>query len=225
MNKAPDLVGIVLVAVCLALSALMFPRLPDPMPVHWDLLGNPDGQMPRAWGAFLVPAAAALVWLVLLVLPRISPRGFAIEPFAREWRVFQYAVLGFLLFAQWLMLHAAASRRPLPTWLFQVGLGVLLVAVGNLFGKTTRNFFFGIRTPWTLASGEVWLRTHRLAGRLIVVSGALVILAALFDLGSLLILPAVLLAALISVVYSYVIYRRIDATETRQPSTGGGEVG
>lgn len=215
MNRPLDLWGIMLIAVCLALSALMYPRLPDPMPVHWDLLGNPDGEMSRAWGAFLVPAVAALVWLVLRVLPRISPRGFGMEPFARQWRAFEYAVLGFLLFAQWLMLHAAASRKPLPTWLFQVGLGVLLIAVGNPFGKTTRNFFFGIRTPWTIASEEVWLRTHRLAGRLIVATGALVILAAFFDLGSLVILPGVLLAVLISIVYSYVIYRRLNAAESR----------
>ena len=224
MNKSVDLGGIVLIAVCLALSALMYPRLPDPMPVHWDVLGNPDGEMSRAWGAFLVPAIAALVWLFLLALPRISPRGFAMEPFARQWRAFQYAVLGFLLFAQWLMLHAAASRKPLPTRLFEVGLGVLLVAIGNPFGKTTRNFFFGIRTPWTIASEEVWLRTHRLAGRLIVATGALVILAAYFDLGSLMILPGVVLTALISSVYSYVVYRRLEAAETRSASTGGADV-
>ena len=215
MNRPLNLPGIVLIAVSFALSALMYPRLPDPMPMHWDLLGNPDGEIARAWGAFLVPAVAAGVWLVLLVLPRLSPREFPMEPFARQWRAFEIAILGFLLFAQWLMLHAAASQRPLPSRLFQVGLGVLLAALGNLFGKTTRNFFFGIRTPWTIASEEVWLRTHRFAGRLIVATGGLVVLAAFFDLGSVLILPAVVLVVLVSVVYSYVIYRRLGATETR----------
>jgi uncharacterized membrane protein len=215
MNRPLNLPGIVLIAVSFALSALMYPRLPDPMPMHWDLLGNPDGEIARAWGAFLVPAVAAGVWLLLLVLPRLSPREFPMEPFARQWRAFEIAILGFLLFAQWLMLHAAASQRPLPSRLFQVGLGVLLAALGNLFGKTTRNFFFGIRTPWTIASEEVWLRTHRFAGRLIVATGGLVVLAAFFDLGSVLILPAVVLVVLVSVVYSYVIYRRLGVTETR----------
>jgi uncharacterized membrane protein len=215
MNRPLNLPGIVLIAVSFALSALMYPRLPDPMPMHWDLLGNLDGEIARAWGAFLVPAVAAGVWLLLLVLPRLSPREFPMEPFARQWRAFEIAILGFLLFAQWLMLHAAASQRPLPSRLFQVGLGVLLAALGNLFGKTTRNFFFGIRTPWTIASEEVWLRTHRFAGRLIVATGGLVVLAAFFDLGSVLILPAVVLVVLVSVVYSYVIYRRLGVTETR----------
>ena len=215
MNRPLNLPGIVLIAVSFALSALMYPRLPDPMPMHWDLLGNLDGEIARAWGAFLVPAVAAGVWLLLLVLPRLSPREFPMEPFARQWRAFEIAILGFLLFAQWLMLHAAASQRPLPSRLFQVGLGVLLAALGNLFGKTTPNFFFGIRTPWTIASEEVWLRTHRFAGRLIVATGGLVVLAAFFDLGSVLILPAVVLVVLVSVVYSYVIYRRLGVTETR----------
>ncbi len=35
--------------------------------------------------------------------------------------------------------------------------------MGNFFGKIRRNFFLGIRVPWTLASERVWNETHRLA--------------------------------------------------------------
>jgi uncharacterized membrane protein len=45
---------------------------------------------------------------------------------------------------------------------------VMLILMGNPMGKVRRNFFIGIRTPWTLASERVWYATHRLAGKLMV---------------------------------------------------------
>ena len=89
--------------------------------------------------------------------------------------------------------------------------GGLFVVVGNYLGKVRRNFFVGIRTPWTLASDEVWARTHRVGGWLFVLAGIAIVASAG---GSRQLLPVVLLAsvgtaALISVAYSYVVYRKL----------------
>jgi uncharacterized membrane protein len=51
------------------------------------------------------------------------------------------------------------------------------VLVGNTLGKVRHNDVFGIRTHWTLADARVWDKTHRFAGRLMVL--AAVALAAL----------------------------------------------
>jgi uncharacterized membrane protein len=48
---------------------------------------------------------------------------------------------------------------------------VFFALIGNLLGKVRRNFWMGIRTPWTLASEEVWIATHRLGARLMVAAG------------------------------------------------------
>jgi uncharacterized membrane protein len=93
------------------------------------------------------------------------------------------------------------------------GIGLFLIVLGNFLGKTTKNFMIGIRTPWTLASDEVWLRTHRLAGKLAVVAGAVLFVSAFYIGGN----EAVLLGAIgfafgIPAIYSYVIYRRVEAT-------------
>ena len=89
--------------------------------------------------------------------------------------------------------------------------GGLFVVIGNYLGKVRRNFFVGIRTPWTLTSDEVWARTHRVGGWLFVLAGIAIIASAG---SSRLVLPLVLLAsvgtaALISVAYSYLVYRRL----------------
>jgi len=83
------------------------------------------------------------------------------------------------------------------------------VVLGNFLGKVTKNFFVGIRTPWTLASDEVWLRTHRLAGKLAVLSGLGLIVCGLIGAGG----PIASLAAAglvggVPAVYSYLLYRR-----------------
>jgi len=68
----------------------------------------------------------------------------------------------------------------------------------------------GVRTPWTLASEEVWLRTHRLAGRTFVLAGIAVVATAVFNVAAFVEFGMLALAAAIPVVYSYVLYRRLE---------------
>jgi uncharacterized membrane protein len=48
--------------------------------------------------------------------------------------------------------------------------------LGNLLPKVPKNFFIGIKTPWTLSNEKVWDRTHRLGGILFVLGGLLLML-------------------------------------------------
>jgi uncharacterized membrane protein len=88
-------------------------------------------------------------------------------------------------------------------------------------GKLTKNFFVGIRTPWTLANDEVWLRTHRLAGKLFAVAGLGIVVSALFDWGATVpILVGVAIAAGIPTVHSYVLYRKLERRDGLRPPIG-----
>ena len=91
--------------------------------------------------------------------------------------------------------------------------GLLLLVIGNYMGKVRKNFFVGIRTPWTLASDEVWMRTHHLGGWLFVVGGLIIAVAGLVAPAHL--VPGILIAVVITVSLvtvggSYVIYRRVE---------------
>ena len=81
--------------------------------------------------------------------------------------------------------------------------------IGNVLGKVRRNFWVGVRTPWTLASDKVWIATHRLAARLMVVAGMIgalgVPVALCFGL--------LMLALFVPVVYSYFLYQRLEREE------------
>ena len=90
------------------------------------------------------------------------------------------------------------------------GLGVLLVLIGNLLPLARSNFIFGIRTPWTLSSEQVWTRSHRVGGYSMVAAGVLTIVAAFVGgaLGPSIALTSLIVAGLVPVIYSYLIWNR-----------------
>jgi uncharacterized membrane protein len=210
VKRFSDVLGLLLVVAGFAVVGLKYPGLPDPMPSHWNAAGQVNGWMPKFWGAFLFPIIMAALWLLFLALPRISPRGFEMEPFLRAWGVLKVTILGLMLFIGILVLRAATNGGALSQPAVFCGMGILFVVMGNLLGKVTRNFFVGIRTPWTLANEEVWYRTHRLAGKLFVAAGLVVVATSFVGMHMWPMVVSLVVAGLVPVVYSYVIYRRLE---------------
>jgi len=100
----------------------------------------------------------------------------------------------------------------------------LFIAIGNVLGKARPNWFVGVRTPWTLSSDYSWDKTHRLTGRLFVLAGLVSIIAALFapmPWVFITLLGTVLGATLISVVMSFVWWKRDPVRETRSATVEG----
>ena len=91
-----------------------------------------------------------------------------------------------------------------------VGIGLLLVLLGNYMGKLRKNFFIGVRTPWTLASDEVWARTHRLTGWLWAAAGLALAIDGLLGANVVVFLVVILVAILTPPIYSFLLYRRIE---------------
>jgi uncharacterized membrane protein len=201
-----------LIAVSIVVGAVSYDRLPDRIPTHFDLHGHPNGYTAKPLGVFLTPLILAFTGLLFLALPRISPKGYRLEPFLRTYEVIAIAVLVFEFADVMLTLYAAAGHPLDFNRVVIVGIGLLFIVLGNFLGKVTRNFFVGIRTPWTLASDEVWLRTHRLGGVLFVIGGAIVLVAGLAGSAQApyVLAGVVTVIVLYLIVYSYVVYRRIE---------------
>jgi uncharacterized membrane protein len=212
-----EVLALVLVVAAFLMSALFYGRLPERIPSHWNVHGEVDSYSSKPLGAFLMPAVMAGLFLLLLALPAISPRGFRFESFRSVWGVLQSAILGLLLLMHGLMLSAAMGKPVDVTRSAEAGVGLLIAVLGNFLGKVSRNFFVGIRTPWTLASEEVWFRTHRLGGKLFVLAGLAMFVLALAGAGPLATTALLVAAALASVVASYFIYRRVEGFKDEIP--------
>ena len=208
-----ELLPLLLILAAWGLAAWYWPLLPDPMPTHWGTDGQPDGWMPKVWGALVGPLIATFVYIVMTLSPYIDPRSRNWAAFSDLYPVLKTSVTALMLFITYLALSAAASaEQVLSAGRLLVAIGLLFVILGNYLPKVRSNFFVGIRTPWTLSSDEVWVRTHRFAGKLMVALGLLLILCTWLpgNLAAGIVIGAGLSLAILTVGYSYWLYRRLE---------------
>jgi len=206
-----NLISLGAVAIMALLAGWLYSSLPDPMPSHWNIAGEVDGWMPKPWGVWVLPLVGLGLWVLFAILPLISPKGFRLEPARRAYDIVWFVMILFLGGVQAATyLEALGREGPGVEQVVPLMTGGLFLLVGNYLGKFPRNFFVGIRTPWTLASEPVWNRTHRFAGWVFMVAGVLIALSAFFPKALPLLIGTVVLAALTPIVYSFVLYRRLE---------------
>ncbi|MEI6665988.1 MAG: SdpI family protein [Chloroflexota bacterium] len=210
---------LLVLAAMFAAAAWAWPQATPPIPIHWDLHGQPNGYGGRFEGLLLVPLLASGVYLLLLLLPRIDPARANYESFAGPFRVIRLAITIALGAMQAFVISVALGSTENPGRWVPVGVGLLLIVIGNVMGKVRPNYFVGVRTPWTLASARSWEATNRLGGRVFVVGG--VGLAIAGYLGNAPLLIALGIAAAASFVWlMWVSYREWRDDPDRIPATG-----
>lgn len=201
MNGARSL-GRGLVAVSFGLSAALYTRLPDAVPIRFDLAGHANRFVAKPLGPFVVPLVGLVAYAITAAVVRRQ------RP-AAPLHVVPAAVAGLLLALHAITLRAAIDDRTDAARWVLIASSLFVAVLGNYLGKLRRNRWIGIRTPWTLADDEVWLRTHRLGGWMFVAGGALALVTALAGARPGVILGVLVAATLIPAASSYLIFRRV----------------
>ena len=205
------LFSIAVVIVVTWLVALWYePRLPEKIPTHWNIDGEVDGWTEKPWGIYLLPLISTATSLLLMLLPKIAPKGFRLDAAQSIYELLVLIMAIFMLAVMVLTFEAALDKSVDVNQWIMVGIGALFVLIGNYLSKVPKNFFLGIRTPWTLSSDEVWYKTHRLGGWFFIICGLLVILGGFLKWPTMLLIILLSAAALIPVIYSLVIYKKIE---------------
>ncbi len=210
-NRNTLIISLLLIAAALALSLAVYGRLPQPMASHWGGNDQVNGTISRFWGAFLVPIMSVLLLGLFLAIPLIDPMKANIASFRGFFNAFIVLLMAFLLYV-----HALTILWNLGVQSFRMStallpaIGLLYIFGGLMMRHAKRNFFIGIRTPWTLSSDKVWDETHRVGGPLFIASGVLALLSVFLPgpVAYWLVLGPVLASAVFLVVYSYVLWRR-----------------
>lgn len=207
--------AITLVAAAFASSAAFYPRLPAIIPTHWNAQGVIDGWMPKSYGAFVIPGVALVIVAFLILFEPIQIQKDGSDLKARYYPTIVASVAGLNFFINLQVLKAGMGWHLAIPSDSAIGVGLLLVVLGNILGKIPQNGVVGIRTPWSLADAEVWTRTQRVGGWLFVLAG--VVMAATgfsgFGMGPGLI--AIGAAAVVSAGYSYVTWHRVNSDNGR----------
>ena len=210
-TKTTTIIALVMIALALLAGALLWGQLPGQMASHWNANDEVNGYMPKIWGVFLMPLITLVMLVLFLVLPSIDPLKANIAKFRESFNLFIVLIIVFMLYVHGLTLAWSLGYQDfkMSTALLPF-MGVLFIAIGFMLRKARRNFFIGIRTPWTLSSDSVWDKTHQLGAILFMASGVLAIIGGFFGgmTAFWLMFVPLIGSSLFLMVYSYVLYRQ-----------------
>ncbi|MBZ4665437.1 SdpI family protein [Mahella sp.] len=204
-----DIWLIIIIAVALLSAIAVYGRLPDKIPMHWNINGEIDSYGGKGT-IFLLPLMNAGIYALMLLIPLIDPRRNNYGKFKGAYRIMRAVLVILFTVIYGVVMLASLGYKVKVDFVITFSISLIFIVFGNYMGKIRHNYFVGIRTPWTLADEDVWLKTHRLGGRLFVLAGILSMIGSFIGGISafVLMMVAVAVAALIPTIYSYIIYSR-----------------
>ena len=221
MTRIYWIIALVLFVASIALPAWLYPSLPDRIPTHWNIKGEVDGYGGK-WTLFMFPVMMVPMLLLFYFLPALSPRNFEVNTFRPTYLYIMDVVLGLFTYMQAVLLYTVYQAVH-GDHSFDIGRGffagifLFFALMGNVMGKVRKNFYIGIRVPWTLASERVWNDTHRLAAWVMTGAGVIGFLMTVLGVpfwvsfallvGSMVILP----------VYAFLRYKALERAGQLEP--------
>lgn len=202
----------VLIVASFTLGAVFYDEIPARVASHWNASGEVNGYMSKFWGVFLMPIVMSVIYLFYLFIPKIDPLKKNFQTFKKTYDTFWLMLFVFFFYIFSLTLVWNLGGRFNFTYFILPAIAALFIVLGKVIKKTKRNYFFGIRTPWTLASDTVWEKTHKVGGFLFQCIGVLTLFS-IFLKGNLafffFIIP-LFLVVMFLFVYSYLIFKKIN---------------
>ena len=207
-----EIAPIILLLAGVIASFYFYQNFPERVVTHWNFAGQPDGYSSRAFAAFFFPLLNVGMYLLFLVFPSFDPKKDRYAQFAKAYHVFKLAIVGVMTLIYGIV-GMAGVGYPVPIErVLPATIGVLFIVLGNYMAKLKRNWFMGIRTPWTLSNEEVWNKTHRLGGKLFILMGVLMAAMGFWkNLATWYIFTGGIIGvALVPIIYSFLLYRKLE---------------
>ena len=208
MKKSYTII-ILIILISFILGFYFYPRMPEQMASHWNVKGQVDDYMSKFWGLFLMPIISIAVLLLFVLIPKIDPLKRNIEKFRKYFDAFIVLIVIFLFYLYILTILWNIGKR------FDMGqamvpaVGLLFYYAGVLIAHAKRNWFIGIRTPWTLSSEKVWEKTHRIGAKLFKAAGIIAFLGLFFpSIAIWFVLAPAIVFSIYTIAYSYFVYQK-----------------
>jgi len=210
LNQKYYLAAAAVVLSSLAGTILAYPQLPPVVPIHWDAHGQVNGWGPK-WSLFFYgPGMMLGIILLFSALPWLSPKKFEVDSFRSTYLYIMVMIVAMLAYCQLLIVISALGVALDVSRAIEGGVCLMIALLGNVLGKVRRNFFVGIRTPWTIANEQVWNATHRLGAKTFFAGGLLGLVAVILRAPFWLPVTAVIVAVLIPAIYSLMFYKQLE---------------
>jgi uncharacterized membrane protein len=207
-----EILSLIMIVASFVLAFYFYQNFPDQVPTHWNFRGEVDGWSSAGFGAFMIPFVILGMYLLFLVIPLIDPKKERYREFTGTYHLFKNFIL-FFMFIIYLIIGYSGLGYDLDISIIVSTLvGLLFIVLGSQMPKIKSNWFIGIRTPWTLSNEEVWKKTHEVGGKFFIIGGLLIIIAGLLEnkFSLYIFIAAIIIAAIVPMVYSYVWYRKTE---------------
>lgn len=207
-NKG-DIFFIVIILLSILATVFIFKDLPTEIPTHWNIKGEVDNYSSKHF-AFFTALLPALIYVLMKVVPRINIKRKSYQKYEVAYNATIFSTILFLIGVHWVIIFSALGYSIDIIKYVKVSLGILLVIIGRYMPQIKFNYLFGIRTPWTLLSLNVWRKTHMVGGYLYFVMGTVFILSSLSEntMSLYLALGSLIVLSIGIVIYSYILYRK-----------------
>ena len=216
MNKIfKELILWVLIIIPFIYLATVWKNLPEQVPTHFDLAGNPNDWSSKSSLPYMIGGLQIGSYLLMLIIPYFDPKN-KLAQMGEKYYSIRLLMTAFMAAISFYLLYVSNKGMINPNILIGL-IGGFYVILGNYLQSVKPNYFIGIRTPWTLENEETWRKTHRLGGKLWLIGGLITILVAFVTKNNtLLAITFGIVTAVISIVpiiFSYVEFRKIHKNE------------
>lgn len=212
-NKWKILLSTLATFIPMFVGMILWNKLPDPMPIHWNAMGEVDGWASKAVAVFGMPAILAALNLVCHIATGSDKKN---KNQSKKMVSIVFWLVPIIANVTCTMVYLTAMNIEVNTLNIAAALlGIVFAIIGNYMPKCKLNYTIGIKIVWTLESEANWLATHRVAGRVWLGGGIIIALSALLPTNILVwvVLPVLVLMAAIPLIYSYVFFRRHEKDE------------
>lgn len=218
-TKTSLLINLILIIAGFVMGALWYPSLPAKIASHWNAVGQVDGYTSKFWGVFFLPLLLIIMTALFYFLPKIDPLKKNIEQFRGHYNNFILIINAFLFVLYLDMLLWNGGIQINPALIAPVVIGVIFYYAGALMQHSQRNWFIGIRTPWTLSSDMVWAKTHERGSKLFKIFGIISIISVLFGaVGFWVVILGIIIVSIYLIIYSYLLFKQ---EKDKLPPVGG----
>ncbi|WZL73130.1 SdpI family protein [Clostridiaceae bacterium 35-E11] len=202
---------VLLVILSLIGTGILYPYLPEQVPGHWNVKGQIDRYQNKTW-VFFTAMLPLLLYLFMTVLPKIDPKKKAYLKHTKAYDVTRIMIVLFLVIIHWVTITVALGYDINVGFVMRILTGILFILLGNYMSQIRPNYFFGIKTPWTLANEQVWKKTHRVGGYSFIIMGIISIVTAFLEgqMGWMVMMVGIVAAVLYPFVYSYLLFNKIE---------------
>ena len=202
--KTMIITSIIILAPIIA-GVILWDKLPDQIATHFSSNGTPDGWSPKEFAVFGMPIFLLVVHWCCIAFTSVDPKKQNISDKVIILMMWLCPIISILGCGSTYLYELNHGFNSVPIAIGFVG--CLFLVMGNYMPKMKQSYIIGIKIPWTLNSEENWNRTHRLAGRVFMLAGAITIIAGFLQMFTFVII-SLFVAALIPTLYSFVLYKK-----------------